>query len=55
MCYPPHALWQLVDKMYSLYLDNLRKTWAPQLLFTLNRETDRLRAADRSLGVPEVL
>ena len=51
----PNRLRQLVDKLRDLYTDNLRQSWAPQLLYHLNHETERLRAADRALGVPEVL
>jgi hypothetical protein len=56
----PHAarslnrLWQVIDKLHGLYTVHLRQTWVPRLLYRLNREIDRLQAADRALGVPAV-
>ena len=49
-----HALRQLVDKLHATYTDHLKQTWAPQVLYRLNREVGRLQAADRALGVPAV-
>ena len=42
----------LVDKLSSVYAGYLRSTWAPQTLYRLNRELERLKADD-ALGLPE--
>ena len=43
---------QLVDKLHRMYIDNLKQSWAPQVLYRLNRMVEPLQAAGRELGVP---
>jgi len=37
----------VIDKVRDMYRANLTETWAPRLIFRLNREQDRLKATDR--------
>ena len=43
----------LIDKLNVGYKEHLRRSWAPQTLFRLNRELERLSSVSDELGLPD--